>query len=156
MSQSSQTATISAGWARGRISPPRLPLSGREAEPASCRDTSRDVAPYDEAELQRLRGVGVDDPEGDPTVRVQAPGGQPNLFFQRVPDITTTGFPPNRHGLTGSGNLRALARLRSVRRAVPNRRTTFGRVAAHPRVPHVRGLRFRAFARHPADLGVMA
>ena len=45
-----------------------------------------EVAPYDEAELQRLRGLGVSDPEEDPTVLIQAPGGQPRVFFQRVPE----------------------------------------------------------------------
>lgn len=47
------------------------------------------IAPYDEAELQRLRGLGVADPRDDPTVRVVAPPGQPGLFFQRVPEPRT-------------------------------------------------------------------
>ncbi|MEO3871184.1 VOC family protein [Nonomuraea sp. B12E4] len=42
------------------------------------------VAPYDEAELERLRGEGVEDPEDDPTVLVE--GGPPRLWFQRVPE----------------------------------------------------------------------
>ncbi|RVX47606.1 hypothetical protein EDD27_10545 [Nonomuraea polychroma] len=42
------------------------------------------VAPYDEAELARLRAEGVDDPEDDPTVLVE--GGPPRLWFQRVPE----------------------------------------------------------------------
>ncbi|GAA1659350.1 VOC family protein [Nonomuraea maheshkhaliensis] len=42
------------------------------------------VAPYDEAELERLRSEGVDDPEDDPTVLVE--GGSPRLWFQRVPE----------------------------------------------------------------------
>ncbi|MDQ1455421.1 MAG: hypothetical protein QOH28_1041 [Actinomycetota bacterium] len=42
------------------------------------------VAPYDEAELARLRAAGVDDVEDDPTVLVAAPGVEPRLFFQRV------------------------------------------------------------------------
>ncbi|MGI5283669.1 VOC family protein [Nonomuraea polychroma] len=42
------------------------------------------VAPYDEAELARLRAEGVDDPEDDPTVLVE--GGTPRLWFQRVPE----------------------------------------------------------------------
>lgn len=45
-----------------------------------------DVAPYDEEELERLRAMGVDDPEDDPTVLVEAPGVTPRLFFQRVPE----------------------------------------------------------------------
>jgi hypothetical protein len=48
-----------------------------------------EVAPYDDAELQRLRSVGVNDPEDDPTVRVEGPDGPPSLFFQRVPEPRT-------------------------------------------------------------------
>jgi hypothetical protein len=42
------------------------------------------VAPYDEAELARLRGAGIFDPEDDPNVLVEAPGAQPRIFFQLV------------------------------------------------------------------------
>jgi hypothetical protein len=46
-----------------------------------------DVAPYDEAELARLRSIGIDDPEDDPTVLVErADGAGPRLFFQGVPE----------------------------------------------------------------------
>lgn len=49
-----------------------------------------EVAPYDDAELERLRGEGIDDPEDDPTVLVQgAPGTVPRLFFQLVPESKT-------------------------------------------------------------------
>jgi hypothetical protein len=45
------------------------------------------VAPYDEAELERLRSNGIDDPEDDPTVLVEAgPGVTPRYFFQLVPE----------------------------------------------------------------------
>lgn len=44
-----------------------------------------DIAPYDEAELQRLRSLGINDTEDDPSVRIQATG-KPSLFFQRVPE----------------------------------------------------------------------
>ena len=45
------------------------------------------VAPYDEAELARLRAMGVDDPEDDPSVLVEpVVGGGPRLFFTRVPE----------------------------------------------------------------------
>ena len=45
------------------------------------------VALYDEAELARLRSKGIDDPEDDPTVLVEAgPGVRPRLFFQLVPE----------------------------------------------------------------------
>jgi hypothetical protein len=47
------------------------------------------VAPYDEAELARLRGIGIDDPEDDPTVLVEGPAGRPRLFFQLVPEPRT-------------------------------------------------------------------
>jgi len=46
-----------------------------------------EVAPYDDAELDRLRGLGTSDPEYDPTVLVEAgPGGVPRLWFQLVPE----------------------------------------------------------------------
>jgi hypothetical protein len=45
------------------------------------------VAPYDDAELERLRALGVDDPEDDPSVLVEsAHAGAPRLWFQRVPE----------------------------------------------------------------------
>jgi hypothetical protein len=43
------------------------------------------VAPYDDAELARLRSMGVDDPEDDPMVVVEA-AQAPRLLFQRVPE----------------------------------------------------------------------
>lgn len=48
------------------------------------------VAPYDDAELARLRSIGVNDPEDGPTVLVEpATGRGPRLFFQRVPEART-------------------------------------------------------------------
>lgn len=50
------------------------------------------VAPYDEAELARLRANGIHHPEDDPTVLVEPSGGTPPLpgapriFFQLVPE----------------------------------------------------------------------
>ncbi len=44
-----------------------------------------EVAPYDAAEHERLRAMGIRDPEDDPTVLVVA-AGHPRLFFQRVPE----------------------------------------------------------------------
>ncbi|GAA4897811.1 hypothetical protein LX16_1050 [Stackebrandtia albiflava] len=45
------------------------------------------VAPYDEAELARLRSLGIGSPEGDPTVLVErTDGGGPRLWFQAVPE----------------------------------------------------------------------
>jgi hypothetical protein len=45
-----------------------------------------EVAPYDDAELERLASLGVTDTEDDPTVLVDGPDGAPRLFFQRVPE----------------------------------------------------------------------
>ena|SRR5438105_2837023 len=44
------------------------------------------VAPYDDAERERLRSIGIDDPEDDPSVLVEAPPGAPRLWFQQVPE----------------------------------------------------------------------
>ncbi|WP_049564879.1 VOC family protein [Streptomyces sp. SBT349] len=44
------------------------------------------IAPYDEAELARLRALGIDGPEDDPTVLVEPAGGGPRLWFQKVPE----------------------------------------------------------------------
>jgi hypothetical protein len=49
-----------------------------------------EVAPYDDAELQRLSEMGIDDPEDDPNVLVWAgPDVTPRLFFQCVPEERT-------------------------------------------------------------------
>jgi hypothetical protein len=46
-----------------------------------------DIAPYDQAELDRLHAAGIDDPEDDPAVLVQASSpGTPRLWFQLVPE----------------------------------------------------------------------
>jgi hypothetical protein len=45
-----------------------------------------DVAPYDAAELERLRLTGVDDPEDDPQVLVESRSWPIRLFFQKVPE----------------------------------------------------------------------
>jgi hypothetical protein len=44
------------------------------------------VAPYDEAELARLRALGIDGPEDDPTVLLEPLEGGPRIFVQRVPE----------------------------------------------------------------------
>jgi hypothetical protein len=41
------------------------------------------VAPYDDEELARLRSIGIDEPEDDPTVLVESMAG-PRLWFQCV------------------------------------------------------------------------
>jgi Glyoxalase-like domain len=46
-----------------------------------------DVAPYDEAELARLRAAGIYNTEDDPSVLVEpAAGTGPRMFFQLVPE----------------------------------------------------------------------
>ncbi len=46
-----------------------------------------DVAPYDDAELERLRGLGIEDVNDDPTVLVvRADAEPPQLTFQLVPE----------------------------------------------------------------------
>jgi Glyoxalase-like domain len=46
-----------------------------------------DVAPYDDAELERLRGLGINDVNDDPTVLVVRTDGEPpQLTFQLVPE----------------------------------------------------------------------
>jgi hypothetical protein len=56
---------------------------------ASAIDDYR-IAPYDDAELARLRSMGVNDPEDDPSVLVEPVTGRgPRLFFQLVPEART-------------------------------------------------------------------
>ncbi|WP_129308949.1 VOC family protein [Streptomyces sp. L2] len=44
-----------------------------------------EIAPYDEEELSRLRSLGIDDPENDPTVPLVGTDGKlPRIFFQLV------------------------------------------------------------------------
>jgi predicted enzyme related to lactoylglutathione lyase len=45
-----------------------------------------DVAPYDDAEIERLRKIGIDDVEDDPGVLVESQGFEPRLCFQLVPE----------------------------------------------------------------------
>ena len=45
-----------------------------------------EVAPYDDEEVERLRGLGIDDVADDPNVLVEIPGVLPRLFFQTVPE----------------------------------------------------------------------
>jgi hypothetical protein len=44
------------------------------------------VAPYDDAELARLRSLGITSTEDDPTVLVESEDGRPRLWFQLVPE----------------------------------------------------------------------
>ncbi|MFG2132228.1 VOC family protein [Streptomyces sp. NPDC048751] len=46
-----------------------------------------EIAPYDDEELTRLRSLGIDDPEDDPTVLLVGTDSRlPRIFFQRVPE----------------------------------------------------------------------
>jgi hypothetical protein len=46
-----------------------------------------EVAPYDDEELARLRSMGIDDPEDDPSVLVEpASGNGPRLWCTLVPE----------------------------------------------------------------------
>jgi hypothetical protein len=47
------------------------------------------VAPYDDAEIARLRAAGIDDIADDPTVMVLPPDDGPRIFFVRVPEPKT-------------------------------------------------------------------
>ncbi|MBZ6232351.1 VOC family protein [Streptomyces olivaceus] len=47
------------------------------------------VAPYDDAELARLRSLGITSTEDDPTVLVEPAGPGPRLWFQLVPEAKT-------------------------------------------------------------------
>jgi Glyoxalase-like domain len=74
-----------------------------------------DVAPYDEAELARLRSAGIYDTEDDPSVLVEpAAGTGPRMFFQLVPeskvvknrvhlDLTSADVPADIARLTSLG-----------------------------------------------------
>jgi len=44
------------------------------------------VAAYDDAELERLRSLGITSTEDDPTVLVEPTEGGPRLWFQLVPE----------------------------------------------------------------------
>jgi hypothetical protein len=48
-----------------------------------------DIAPYDDAEIERLRSNGIDSIEDDPSVLVEARGVEPRFFFQLVPESKT-------------------------------------------------------------------
>lgn len=72
------------------------------------------VAPYDETELARLRALGIDDPEDDPTVLLDPADGGPRLWIQRVPepkhvknrlhlDLSTPDLPTELNRLTALG-----------------------------------------------------
>jgi hypothetical protein len=45
-----------------------------------------EIAPYDDAERARLRDLGIDDAEDDPTILVESPDSLLRLWFQAVPE----------------------------------------------------------------------
>ena len=46
-----------------------------------------EVRPYDDDERARLRALGIDDVEDDPSVAIDPPGGSgPTMFFTKVPE----------------------------------------------------------------------
>lgn len=50
---------------------------------------SYEIAPYDEAEIEKLKAKGIDDVEDDPNVLALSSTGGPRLFFQKVPEGKT-------------------------------------------------------------------
>lgn len=69
-----------------------------------------ELAPYDEAEIERLRRMGINDIEDDPSVLViPSDGVGPRIFFTRVPEPKTV---KNRVHLDLKGNdLTGLVRI---------------------------------------------
>jgi hypothetical protein len=47
------------------------------------------VRPYDDAEIARLKAMGVGDVEDDPSVCIDSSRGEPTMFFQKVPKAKT-------------------------------------------------------------------
>lgn len=47
------------------------------------------IRPYDDEEIERLRAMGIDDVEDDPSVALDSADGNPTIFFQRVPEPKT-------------------------------------------------------------------
>lgn len=89
------------------------------------------VAPYDEAELARLRTLGIYDTEDDPSVVIEpASGTGPRVFFQIVPepkiaknrvhlDLTSADVPAEVERLTSLGARVLAERQRFVTLADP-------------------------------------
>ena len=47
------------------------------------------AAPYDDAKIARLKAAGIDDIADDPSVKLEAPDGGPNIWFELVPEPKT-------------------------------------------------------------------
>lgn len=68
-----------------------------------------EIAPYDDEELARLRAMGVDSPEDDPSVLLRrADNAGPRIFLVRVPEPKTA---KNRVHIDVTGDRAALVRL---------------------------------------------
>jgi hypothetical protein len=49
-----------------------------------------EIAPYDDDEIAKLKSMGIDDVEDDPSVMaLRKDGGGPRLFFTKVPEVRT-------------------------------------------------------------------
>jgi len=102
-----------------------------------------EVAPYDQAELDRLRAAGIDDPEDDPTVLVEASSrGTLRLWFQLVPEsklVKNRGaIPrPKTAPMPTGGSSSELPRSgpRSRRASEPYAPTRQGSLPPEPRLP---------------------
>jgi hypothetical protein len=67
------------------------------------------IAPYDEEELARLRSIGIESPEDDPTVLLlPVSGAGPRIFFVLVPEPKTV---KNRMHLDLNGSVAAVLAL---------------------------------------------
>ena len=51
-----------------------------------CEVLDYEVAPYDDAEIERLTAMGIDDVEDDPSVLILPKDDGPRIFFQQVPE----------------------------------------------------------------------
>ncbi|GGY12312.1 VOC family protein [Streptomyces minutiscleroticus] len=100
------------------------------------------VAPYDEAELARLRARGVDDPEDDPTVLVEPRDGGPRLWCRLVsePEVVK-----NRLHL----DLRSAEPEKEVGRLVALGATVVARHEGHSVLADPEGNEFCVFPEHP-------
>lgn len=51
-----------------------------------CEVLDYEIAPYDDAEIAKLKAQGIDDVEDDPSVLALPRTSGPRLFFQKVPE----------------------------------------------------------------------
>ena len=90
------------------------------------------VAPYDDAELARLRALGVEGNEDDPTVLVEPKTSGPRLWFQRVPEKRERKNRVHLDLATGKGTFEAeLTRLEALGATRPPAQGHPGLVVLH-------------------------